>query len=141
MFGGGEKLKSLFSFSQAVPTKVWKSRTFCSFLSSRKDLRLISRRFRTFRPKSTNLVRGEREIFSDSSHRRSGEISRAFFLPCTSFSHHLLDLLCLFLFFSLQVQLQTEVNFLSDTLRGDEATIIRVRLIRRLDEGVPVGDE
>ncbi|KAI8621652.1 trafficking protein particle complex subunit 3 [Chytriomyces sp. MP71] len=39
------------------------------------------------------------------------------------------------------VLLQTEVAFVSDVLRGDEMTEIRVKLIRLLDEEVPAADE
>lgn len=40
-----------------------------------------------------------------------------------------------------QIQLQTEVKFVRDTLRGDEATDIHVRLVRIMDEEQPVNDE
>lgn len=37
--------------------------------------------------------------------------------------------------------MQTETKFLSDTLRGDVSTDIHVKLIRIMDEEVPVDDE
>lgn len=39
------------------------------------------------------------------------------------------------------VQMQVQVEFLSDVLRGDETTEIRVRLMKMLEEEVPVADD
>ncbi len=39
------------------------------------------------------------------------------------------------------VQMQTECFFVSDTLRGDETTELRVRLIKHLDEEAPIADD
>ncbi|SPO35445.1 probable BET3 - involved in targeting and fusion of ER to golgi transport vesicles [Pseudozyma flocculosa] len=39
------------------------------------------------------------------------------------------------------VQMQTECYFVSDTLRGDETTELRVRLLRYLDEEAPIADD
>lgn len=39
------------------------------------------------------------------------------------------------------VQMQTECVFVSDVLRGDPATELRVRLVKYLDEEAPIADD
>lgn len=37
--------------------------------------------------------------------------------------------------------MQVEVGFVSDVLRGQETTELRVRLVRIIDDELPVGDD
>lgn len=39
------------------------------------------------------------------------------------------------------VQMQTECFFVSDVLRGDDTTELRVRLIKQLEEEAPIADD
>lgn len=39
------------------------------------------------------------------------------------------------------VQLEVEVRFIQDTLKGDDTTEIRVKFIKKLEDAVPAGDD
>ena len=41
----------------------------------------------------------------------------------------------------MQVQLEVEVAFIQDTLKGDDASEIRVKFIKKLEDAVPAGDD
>ena len=48
----------------------------------------------------------------------------------------LFTLLC-----STQVQLEVDVTFIQDTLKGEDTTEIRVKLIKKLEDAVPAGED
>ena len=40
-----------------------------------------------------------------------------------------------------QVQLEVDVKFIQDQLKGDDTTEIRVRFVKKLEDAVPAGDD
>ena len=40
-----------------------------------------------------------------------------------------------------QVQLDVQVFFVSDTLRGDDHTELRVKFVKKLEDAVPAGED
>lgn len=43
-------------------------------------------------------------------------------------------------FLCLKVQLEVEVKFVQDTLKGDDQTEIRVKFVKKLEDAVPAGE-
>ncbi len=41
----------------------------------------------------------------------------------------------------LQVQLEVNVSFVQDSLRGDDTTELRVKFVKKLEDAVPAGDD
>lgn len=44
-------------------------------------------------------------------------------------------------FFLTQIQLEVDVRFVQDQLKGDDTTEIRVKFVRKLEDVVPAGDD
>lgn len=41
----------------------------------------------------------------------------------------------------MQVQLEVDVKFIQDQLKGDDTTEIRVKFVKKLEDAVPAGDD
>ena len=45
------------------------------------------------------------------------------------------------MYVNVQVQLEVEVKFIQDQLKGDDTTEIRVKFVKKLEDAVPAGDD
>lgn len=43
--------------------------------------------------------------------------------------------------FHIQVQMEVDVRFVQDTLKGDNITEIRLKFVKRLEDAIPVGED
>jgi hypothetical protein len=45
------------------------------------------------------------------------------------------------MWFGFKVQMEVNVRFVQDTLKGDNITEIRLKFIKRLEDAIPVGED